>query len=109
MLAGKNKGIRTRQVIFQQPVNGRTNAFGVFTQVAQVVADKRHLSLMRIYVFDTADLLHRLRVGNIAAQAVDSICGVNNNAPVLQAFHHLFYQPGLGIIRVYVNQQEKIN
>jgi hypothetical protein len=76
---------------FQRPIYRCANAFGVLTQIAQVVANEGQLSLLRINSFNTANLFYRLWMRNIAAKAIDGIGWVNDNATILQAFYHLLY------------------
>ena len=88
---------------FQYPVKWCCNTFGKIAQVAQVAANERQLCFLRVYVFNAAYLFHCFILINIAANAINSICRIDNNTSVEQAFANLFNQPRLWVLRMNLN------
>ena len=70
--------------------------------MTQVAANKRKLCLCGIHILQFTNAFNGFVLIDIAAQTVNGIGGINDNTPVHQAFCHLFDQPGLRIIRMYL-------
>ena len=87
---------------FEQAIQGRGDAFGIPAQVAQVIAHKRKLRLVRVHLLDKADALDGLVLKNIAAQPIDGIGGIDNYAAAVQAIDDSLDISRLRIIRVHM-------
>ena len=65
---------------FQKSVQRGVDTFCIITQMAEVATNKRKLSLFGINAFDAADFFNRFWLMYIAAQSVNSIGGIDNDA-----------------------------
>jgi hypothetical protein len=87
--------------VLEHPVQWRGNTFGIIAQVAEVVADKAELCLLRVYLFNAANPFNGLVLENIATQPVDGIGGVNDHSAAHQAVYYGLYLPHGRVLRVY--------
>ncbi len=94
---GQNEGIRAGQAFFQQSKRSRGQLFGINAQVAKISANKRQLGFFWVYMLNPAYLFYSPLLENIAAQPVDRIGRVDDDASPLEAFNGFGYLAGLRI------------
>ena len=76
--------------------------------MAQVLADKGQLCLLRVYVLDAADLLNGLGLKNITTDTIDRIRRIYHDTAVEHTFGQLFDEPGLWIVGMNMEEHEMI-
>ena len=82
---GQNEGVGAGQQAPQDPV-GVVGDPGVAGDVVEVGADEGH-GLAGVAALDAPDALHRALVGDVAAEAVDRVGGVDDDAAAGQDLH----------------------
>jgi hypothetical protein len=50
--------------------------------------------------FDSTDFFDGTRLGDVAAQCVDRVCRINEDAPILENGYHLFDPPWIWVFFV---------
>lgn len=83
---------------FQHAVQWGRNALGIIAQIAEIITNERKLRLGRVYPLDQADTFDGLVLKNIAAEAINGILRVNDQAPIPQTFDDGLNIPGLRVI-----------
>jgi hypothetical protein len=68
------------------------------------VTDKRQLGFGRVYLLDPADTLDGPPLEDVATEAIDRICRVDDHSPVQQAFNDHSNISGLRIDGMEVHQ-----
>jgi hypothetical protein len=94
---GQNEGVGSGEVAFQQTIQGGINAFGIAAEVAEVIANKRQLSLGRINMFDAANPFYSLMLEDIASQPIYCVRRVYDYPPIPEASGDGFQGTGLRI------------
>lgn len=68
--------------------------------MAQVIADDGEIRFIRLEVLQFAELLIGAAVSEVASQCIHSVCGIDDDPAVAQAFDHLRYEAVVDIIGV---------
>jgi hypothetical protein len=81
-------------------VQGRRNAAGILTQVAEVRTYKRQLSFGGVNLLDAADPLYSFLLKDIAAKAVYGVRRIDDNPSFCQTVHDSVDLPLRGMFRM---------
>ena len=77
------------------------DGFCVVGKTAQVRTDEGHGVFLLLVAQYLRDPFHTLGLENIAADTVDGVCRIDDDATILQAFHHLVNRPLARILWIY--------
>ena len=78
-------------MLLERTIYRCSKLFSILAQVAQIMANKGQLCLLRVNAFNLADAFDCLVLKNIAAQTVNSIGWVNDYSAVFEVLCYLLY------------------
>lgn len=106
LTCGKDESERAGDMAFQEAESGRGYGLRVFGEIAEVVANERQVRFCGVYMLDPADTFNSLGVKDITAEPVHCIGRIYDDTPVCQAGSHLFDEPLLWILGMYLEQHK---
>ena len=95
---------RSREHFFHHFENVVGDGLRVVREVAQVGADEGHGVFLLLVTQYFRDSFHAFGFEDVATDTIYSIGGVDDDTPVLEAFHHLVNRPLARIFRIYFQQ-----
>ena len=101
LVSGEDEGIRAWQAALHQFEAGIAHIECIVRYMAQVIADDGEIRLVRLQVFELAELLVSAAMRQITTQRVHSVGRIDNDTAILQAPDDLCDQPVIYIVGIY--------
>lgn len=88
-------------MFLQQSKSRRADTRRIMTEIGKVVADEGKLRLLWINTLQSADSLYRPHLMNVAAESINGIGRIDDDATALQTVYDLADQPRLRVLGMY--------